>query len=215
MRDRSRESGQSAVLVMFAMLGLLGFTGLGVDVGMLFHAKRNLQTAADSAAVAGAIEASYTDMTYDAAGKAASALDGYTNGVNGVTVLMNNPPQSGPHTTDARYVEAIVSQPQSTFFMRVFGFSSVNVRARAVAYRGAASTNCMYILDPNNDPATLQLQGSFTVNAPNCGIVVNSPNGGALQYTGSGGSLTAGSVGVVEVAQGNAVPTPPPQRSRA
>jgi hypothetical protein len=42
----------------------------------------------------------------------------------------------------------------------------------------------------------MELQGSFEVNAPNCGVVINSSDPDALQFTGAKGSLSAGSVGV-------------------
>jgi uncharacterized membrane protein len=47
------QSGQVAVLAAGAMLLILGFAALAVDVGYLYATKRNMQTAADAAAIAG------------------------------------------------------------------------------------------------------------------------------------------------------------------
>ena len=51
------ESGQALVLFAAMLVGLLGFTALVTDVGYMYHQKSYLQTAADSAALAGALVA--------------------------------------------------------------------------------------------------------------------------------------------------------------
>jgi Flp pilus assembly protein TadG len=107
------EKGQAIVVMAFALVGLLAFMALAVDVGFLRYEKRLLQTAADAAAIAGAAELSYGDVT--SAAKADSAANGFTNGSSGVTVTVNNPPLSGPHVSDSNYVEAIVSRTAPTY----------------------------------------------------------------------------------------------------
>jgi uncharacterized membrane protein len=52
--NRWREGGQALVFVALSLLVLTGVVGLSVDMGYLRYTKRRLQTAADSAAVAGA-----------------------------------------------------------------------------------------------------------------------------------------------------------------
>jgi hypothetical protein len=57
----------------------------------------------------------------------------------------------------------------------------------------------------------MELQGSFTVSTPNCGVVIDSSDPDALDFTGAGGTLTAGSVGVVGGCGGkcgDSTPTP-------
>jgi Flp pilus assembly protein TadG len=51
MRD---ESGQALIMVALCLTCIMGFVGFATDVGVLLHAKRNLQIAADAAALAGA-----------------------------------------------------------------------------------------------------------------------------------------------------------------
>ena len=51
---RRSESGQVAVLAAAAMVIMIGFAALVVDVGFLYATQQNMQTAADAAAVAGA-----------------------------------------------------------------------------------------------------------------------------------------------------------------
>ena len=194
VRKIEDESGQAMILTLLCMTVLLGFVGFAVDIGTLLRAKRNLQIAADSAAIAGAAELNYGGMT--AAGQTAAAQNGVVIGTNGGAVAMNTPPTKGAYAGQAGYVEAIVSQDQPTFFMKVFNIASQTVAARAVAWNGGSSNGCVYVCDPKAAGA-MSMQGSFDVSAPKCGVIVDSNNSDALQFTGKGGTLTAGSVGVV------------------
>jgi hypothetical protein len=215
MRD---ESGQALIMVALGLTCILGFVGFATDVGILLHAKRNLQIAADAAALAGANEIRIDSTQVIAAAKAASAQNGFTDGVNSVTVTPSNGPADGPHAGDPSYVEAIVSQAQPTFFMRLFNFTSMPVSARAVAFNGANNgSGCLHALN-GSDPDTINLQGHFTVNAPGCQVLDNSKDPCGLDFTGAGGSLTAGSVSMAGGACGhetdsNPLPLPGPQVS--
>jgi Putative Flp pilus-assembly TadE/G-like len=165
VKTRSREAGQVLILVLLSLVVLLGFAALATDVGAMFHAKRLVQTAADSAAIAGALElpnpgdpgsctgnaGTATTGAVCAAAMADAARNGVANGVKGTTVAVNKPPQYGPHAGNSNYVEVIATQPQQTFFMGLFGRNSMNVQARAVAYLGAGtSEGCVYALDPTS-----------------------------------------------------------------
>ena len=195
------ENGQALIITVLCMTCLLGFTALATDVGVMLREKRLAQTAADAAAIAGALEINYSSSTISNAGLAAAGQNGFTAASSGVTtakgttVTINYPPASGPHAGVANYVEAIATQKQPTIFMNLFGIGSMNVSARAVAENGGSSTGCVYVL--SDKPQAMTLQGSFKVTAPNCGIVVDSTATNALCITGAKGVLTAGSVGVV------------------
>jgi hypothetical protein len=214
MKNIRDESGQAVILVALCLTCILGFVGFATDVGVLLHAKRNLQIAADAAALGGANEINIDPTQIVSAGKAASAQNGFTDGSNGVSVAINNGPLNGPHKNDTGYVEAIVAQPQPTFFMRLFNFTSVAVSARAVAFNGASNgSGCLTALN-TSAPAAIQLQGHFTVDAPGCQVVDNSTDPCALQFTGNAGSLTAGSVSVAGGVCGfatDSTPLPQPQ----
>ena len=198
------ESGQTLIFVALSMTVILGFTAMAADVGTLLHDKRNLQIAADSAAIAGAVEEKVSSVTgnIQAAGQTASTQNGFTNGSNQVTVTINTPPVNGPHAGAAGYVEAIVSQVEPVFFMKLFSFGSMRVTSRAVAFDGATSSNCVLAIN-STAPQTIELQGSFNANFPGCSVVDDSNDPDALDFTGGGGSLTAGSVGVVGGAGGH------------
>lgn len=197
------ESGQTLIFVALSMTLILGVVGMATDVGTLLHDKRNLQITADSAAIAGAVQENINPAAANvqAAGQRAATQNGITNGSNGAVVTINTPPASGPHAGAAGYVEAIVTQTEPVFFMKLFSFTSMNVGARAVAFNGAKNQGCMLALNPTASD-TIHLQGSFDVSAPGCAVIDDSNASDAMVFTGGGGTLTAGSVGVVGGATG-------------
>jgi hypothetical protein len=196
---RSREAGQALLLVTLSLLVLTGAIGLSIDMGYLRYTKRRLQTAADSAAVAGASE--LKDGDYQAAAFNDSKSNGFEDGVNGVSVAASHPPKDPPFADkkpNDKYVEVQVHQDAPTFFMRIFGVKKAALSATAVAELGS-SRGCIY---------SLALLGGITVtgnvNAPGCGVVDN-----ALLTIG-GGCITASSIGIVLRLVGGGCTTPQP-----
>lgn len=194
------------MLILIALVVIIACVAISGDVGFLQYQKGLMQTAADSAAIAAAQELNYGDVV--AAGRADAASNSFTNGQNGVTVAINNPPLSGPNANNAGYVEAIVSQPVSTFFLRVLGYTSVNVSARAVSSLGNGP-NCIYVTDPSAANAML-LNGVITMQS-SCGILVDSSSSTGLLANGVI-NITAAAIGVVgnyqAVGTVSLIPTP-------
>jgi Flp pilus assembly protein TadG len=205
-KRKGKERGQALIFVLLCLTCLLGFLGLATDVGTWLNAKRRIQTAADSAAIAGAAELNYGDVT--AAAKADSASNGLADGANGTTVSVNNPPKNGPHANNAKYVEVIVSQSQPTFFAKLFNLNSVTVGARAVAFLGSGQ-GCIITLGTSG--TDVSLTGNGSIQAAQCGVSANSSSSSALSASGNG-SLTAKSIGVVggysTSGNGSVSPTP-------
>src|SRR5579863_9751731 len=172
--------GQVMVLICVSLIALVGMVAVVTDFSFMQHQRNMMQTAADSAAMAGAEELSYGDLV--AAGKADAASNGYTDGSNKVTVSMNNPPSTGPNASNSGYVEAIVSEPAPTYFLRVLGVNTMTVSARAVAYEGNGP-NCIYVLNPTASGA-LSANGSATVQS-GCGMLVDSNSSAAITAVGS------------------------------
>jgi hypothetical protein len=179
------------------------------DIGLFLIAKRQMQTAADSAAMAGAAEINYGDVT--TAAQADSAQNGFTDGSNGVTVAVHIPPSSGPHAggSKAGYVEVIVSQSQPTIFMKILNRGAMVVSARAVA-TVVPSSNCIYTLGKSGTDIDQTGSGSFAVS--NCSILDDSSDPtAALKRTGSG-SISAQAIGIVgnysQTGSGSISPTP-------
>jgi Flp pilus assembly protein TadG len=188
------ESGQTLVIAALCMTCLMGFMALSVDIGLMLRAKRVLQTAADSAAIAGAAE--LISGTWAAAARADAAQNGVTDGVNGATVTPHNGPSTGPHAGNLAYVEVIVAQTQPTFFMKVFGTNSMTVVARAVA---TTVPNPSCIITLGTAAPGVSISNGASLLLPTCGIIDDATGGGALTATG-GASITATGVGVVGTA---------------
>lgn len=191
----SRKRGFVFVLTAISMVVLLAFLGLAIDVGYLQFVKTRMQTAVDAATLGGVqqIRLGGTSAQVVAAAKGDAARNGFTDGVGGVTITVNNPPATGFYTTDPTGVEVVISQTVSNFFMKIIGSPSSTVRARAVARQGS-STACIYTLDPTAY-AALSASGGASVQV-GCGIVVNSNHVSAMTASG-GGSVTARAVQIV------------------
>ena len=188
---RRQLSGQILVLASISMVVLLGFTALAVDMGYLYSMRRRMQTAADAAAVAGAT-ALRDDQDYTKAAADISSFNGFTNSQNNVTVAVSEPTLPSPYPSGVTYVEVDITQSVPTFFLRVLGYKSMKVGARAVS--GAiAGPACVYALDPS-DSATFSLTGNANINAQ-CGIVDASSSSSGLSLAGNI-TLKATSIGV-------------------
>jgi hypothetical protein len=187
----ARASGQVMVLVCVSIVAIMGMIAVVADFSFMQHQKNMMQTAADSAAMAGAEELNYGDQV--AAGKADAASNGYTDGASSVAVAINNPPSTGPNVGNSAYVEAIVTKPEPTYFLRVLGVTTMTVSARAVAYEGTGP-NCIYVLDATA-PSALSGSGSSSINS-GCGVVVDSSSTTAMLLSGSA-TITAPTIGVV------------------
>jgi hypothetical protein len=184
MRILREEDGQTFVMTALCASVLIGFTGLALDVGIAYHAKRNLQTAADDAAVAAALNYQYVINGDPTAAAKAAALK---NGVGATYVTVNSSPTSGYHQ-GLGFFEVKVIQPQKSFLAKIVGRSTFRVGARAVAGVTPASA-CMYVLN-TKDADTFKIKGNATVTANNCGIQVNSTNTSSFC---DGGSATIAS----------------------
>src|SRR5271156_2053571 len=169
--------GQVMVLVCVSLIAIMGMIAVVTDFSFLQDERNIMQTAADSAAVAGAEELNYGDQV--AAGQADAASNGYTNGTASVTVALNSPPTMGPNTANSGYVEAIVTKPVATDFLRELGVSTITVSARAVAYEGNGP-NCIYVLNPSELGAIL---AKGTVTAPTIGVVGSYTSNGNSSFS--------------------------------
>src|SRR5690349_12199708 len=62
IKKQSSQRGQALILIALAAIGLFGITGLAIDGGAKFSDRRHAQNAADTAALAAALQKS-TDLT--------------------------------------------------------------------------------------------------------------------------------------------------------
>src|SRR3954468_8269548 len=93
-RKRHAKRGVMLLTAAGLMFVLLAFVGLAFDVGYLQWQRRRAQNAADGGAMDGAW-AKVNSQDVLVKGRDGSAKNLFTNGVNGVTVDINNPPLYG------------------------------------------------------------------------------------------------------------------------
>ena len=183
--QRFQNDSSGAVLIYTGLIVavLLGFGGLAVDAGMWYATKRSAQSAADAAAIAGALEVARgsSPATVETKAKDDAERNGYSD-ASGATVTINNPPASGPSTGVNSAVEAIVQQPVPGFLSSVLYGEPVTVAARAVA-RSYIAESCVYVLNPSEDSA-LHIPGTANVNM-DCGAQVNSDSPTAIDQDGT------------------------------
>ena len=201
-------SGAAIAYVAVMAPVLAGLAGLAVDTGMWYAQSRNAQAAADSAAVAGALEvlrSGSNESMVVAAAHDDLAVYGYST-ANGDGITVNFPPDSGPYKNAMDKVEVIVSRPAFRTLSAVFLDQDPNVAARAV---GVADINdtCVWSLNPS-DPATVSVSGTADVSL-GCGVFVNSSDPGAALDESGSGCLTATKLKVVGGASGDCLnPSP-------
>ena len=208
--NHKNEAGQALVFTAVGLVALLGFVGLGIDMGVLRYQKRLQQTAADGAAIAGATNLTYGGVQTGAQNSAAS--NGFSDNTGGgacaapptnlavgsVAVTVCHGPLVGPHAGDTNYVEVYVTAGQPTYFMKIFGVNSETITARAVATNIAGGSNgnttgCLYTLGPPSASIEgVNINGSAVLNAPTCGIVDN----GNYNTKGNKLDVNAGTFGV-------------------
>jgi Flp pilus assembly protein TadG len=181
-RLRHQHSGKVLLLSVFSMVALIGIAGLAVDIGLLYSTRRQMQTAADAAGIAGAnaLQTSQS-QNYKLAAADVAGLNGFTNGQSGVTVRVA-PPATPPGPASLSYVQVDITQQVPTYFLRVLGYNKIKMSTEAIAgtVNGPA---CIYALDPSASGA-VSLTGKININS-SCGLVDDSNSSSALSATGN------------------------------
>jgi len=198
------------VVVAFGMVVILGFMGLGLDLGYLRYTKRQLQKVADAAAIAGAMELTTCGSTRACSAMTTAAQDALMeNGLTGSTletgcarssaslvVTVNNPPcflgTADPNHNNAKVVEVVVSQSAPLNFAKFLGARTMTLTARSEAALGNGS-NCIFALDPT-DAGTIAVDWLASINSQ-CGMVDESKSSTAMECFL--GAITASQIGIV------------------
>jgi len=124
------ESGQGLVLGALAMVVILAFAAIAIDVGLFLHERRELQNAADAAALAGAQELPYSPA--DAEQKAADWAEKNGIGVGELEAIEITSTYVADDT-----ITVAVKRDVPFVFARVLGFTSDTMRADATARVGS------------------------------------------------------------------------------
>lgn len=192
------ERGAIAIQTAVMLVVLLGLVALGIEMTMVMVRHRQLQTTADAAAMAGAAGLAVSASPTTEA-RAVSASHGFTHGVDGATVTVNNPPLQGSHAGDAKYVEVIVAKPEALIFTTLFRPGDFDVGGRAVAglVSAAGADYCMLSLQTTGANG-VELMNNVNMSNPTCGVASNSTGVGSIHLhnnaTASGPVSTAGTI---------------------
>lgn len=127
-----QEFGQGLVLSALAMVALLGVTAMVVDVGLFLHEKRELQNAADAAALAGVQE--LPNSPADAEQKAGEWAVNNGIGSGELEAIDISTTYAANDTITVR-----VKRDVPFIFARVLGFTGDTTRADATARIGSPS----------------------------------------------------------------------------
>jgi hypothetical protein len=217
-RDRGgSERGSVAITVALSLTLLLAFAALVVDVGLNWAARTSAQTAADSAALAGAstllldgpAAAFETVETFLSNNQVIPAAAGWaddglvSNGEIVCWTMPNNPPNPPPgpglNCPDGSNALQVITPPINVqyAFAPILGRASNSIKATAAAGAGpAAPNNCVLcLLEPNLDSA-LAVTSNGGVDVSGGGIVVNSGHLTAAVLSG-GGDVRANQIRVI------------------
>ncbi len=173
---RRDESGQSLIMFALGLAVLLGMAAMTIDVGLAYVARRDMQNAADAAALAAAdviLEGQSSVLAANAARELA-LQNGYDNAAADVTVTISIPPTSGPHSGDSDFVEVIIEHPIDAVMARAVGKTSFDIAARAVA--GIDRTPKPYSIITLSGTAcqSMQFNGQVTLTIADAGTLTNS-----------------------------------------
>jgi hypothetical protein len=229
LRDRGgSERGSVAITVALCMTVLLGFAALVVDIGLNWATRTSAQTAADSAALAGAsvllvdgpaaaileVQTLLADNIDGLTGVAGWATDGIeANGEVDCWTLPDDPPPASEPCLDGSNALQVITPPIEVqyAFAPVLGKASNSIKALAAAGVGpTAPNNCVLCLLDTGGINRLAALGTGAITAIGGGIVVNSNDDPALISVN--GDITADQIRVVggfdEGPGGDMIPTP-------
>jgi Flp pilus assembly protein TadG len=189
MRIFSEESGSMAILSVLSLGILMGGMAMAIDVGNMDLQQRQLQTAADSAAIAAGLEISNCSNSVctkmeTAAAKALVETRATTSTIiptKGCTVptstslamIINVGPciygAGDPNNGNTSMAEVVLTEPVKTFFGGFLGMSSMMLMAHAEAGQayiqsGTSFGDCIYTQSFEFNSS----DGNF--NLTNCGI---------------------------------------------
>lgn len=181
---------RGAIAVIFALMlpVLMGFLGLGLEAGMWYQEKRDLQGAADAAAIAGAYELNSGGSNAEVATQA--EIDASRNGfdaADGDTIVVNIPPLAGAYTADSTAVEVTLTRTINFMFAGIIlDSSSLTLQARAVAITPTTLGGSACVLALDTTGPAISVSGSGSVVFDGCQVASNSADADSLSVSGNG-----------------------------
>jgi hypothetical protein len=198
-KENNLEQGQVALLFMLAVVALLGFAALSIDGGRLYFQKRAAQSAADDAAMTGALaiangynNAETQNIIYNR-----TKDNGFDNALDGVDVEVYWPPIApNPYAGDMNYIQVFITSDSPVYFAQLVYKGDLKVTVEAIAHveppsgivpgyaiYGTSETACKTVWFHGNPIVELSGGGSIGSNSDadcNCDV-----SGGSLTNEGN------------------------------
>ena len=219
-RRLSRNESGSIATFMVVVPVIAGMVALGVETGQFYRVKRQMQGAADAAAISGSIDklAGKTSAVIATEAKYEAQRNGFTDGTGGVVVTVNSPPTSGSNAGTTGAVEVIITKTQRFSIGGVLyswlgiADSGFTMKARSVAAQGSYSSTttsyeaCLVALTTAaeqgvsltsfnnfNSDCTIASNSTATGSGSNASITMSSFNNATLNSVWTRGSFSASS----------------------
>jgi putative Flp pilus-assembly TadE/G-like protein len=178
---RQRERGQSLVLFVVLLPGLLAFCALGLDAGNLYLEKREMQAAADLAALSAAKMLPDITSATSRATSIASA-NGYSSGVTVTT----------PYGGNSTKIEVRISRAVDTFFLPVLGVNSLDVSVRSVATANTTAGTDPYALFAGQNSCSGNPSETIKWSGSNSTITGRIHSNAGIKISSGGNTWTGG-----------------------
>ena len=193
--------GNALVIAGAALPLVVGSAGLASDTIQWSLWKRQLQRAADSAALAGVYGKLATQTVTNGACSLSTPISrdltvGNVNNRLGMTptCAAESPPTSGPWAATPNAVRVTMSVQRRLPFSGLFMTAAPTITATATAAQVQAGRYCAKALDPNQETG-VSFSGSATVNL-GCGIITNAKGPNAVDGGGAS-TITASPIAAV------------------
>ena len=175
---RSDKRGNVLIIAAIGAASTVGAAGVGVDTVQWYLAKRQLQQAADSGALAGALN-HYRGEGFTTA--ATNEVDrNFTDGFDIVRIV--NPPQEGDWAGRNSAVEVIATTTKPLPFSSIFFDNPLPIRVRSVAAIVSVGEPC--VISTATDGTGIEVFGSALADI-DCPVSSNSPDGVSIDIGGS------------------------------
>jgi Flp pilus assembly protein TadG len=203
------QRGNVLILTALTMPALLAMSGLAFEGASWYQAKRAMQNAADTAAVAAATN---NGASYISEARAVTAQYGFQNGADNTTVTVSNTVTCPVSGSTCYSVSITKSLP--LYFTKLIGYSGnvtisgspgQQIASIAVAVEGTSPREyCILALATSGDTQALRTNGAPKADLTGCSVMSNSDaqcNGHDLKATygdahgtssGCGGTQTSG-----------------------
>lgn len=190
-RMAHEDAGSVAVIVGVLIFVIVGFVGIGIETGIWFSAKRQMQNTADAAAAVAAFEVSSGSSSSAIVARVESeivkaGMDTVSCSYNPVSVTgcaVYYPPQTSGYSGDPGAVEVVYRKSVSPLVGQMFGVAAFDMQANSVMsmtttttstttvpVSSAGTKDCVMALNTTAAQAVYMWNNAIV----NCGVVANS-----------------------------------------